>query len=163
LVVRTYGLNTSQIAYVDGLAFDPTGAYIFLTNRRPSFSLVVIDRVTGRVPQQVLMTSEPVGLAFHASPDFVLTNNQDGTLTRFDFLAGYAAAPAQSTFASGGFRGDLMQVGPDGCVYLTQDGTRYDNGDQDRKNSIVQICGGFVPPPGVTPNSSSLCGFVYLD
>jgi sugar lactone lactonase YvrE len=94
------------------------------------------------------MTSEPDGIAFHAStPKFVVTDNTDGTMTRFDFPADdYTQVPVQSVFASGGFRGDLSQVGADGCLYLTQAGTRYDNGVVTGENSLVQICGGFAPP-----------------
>jgi uncharacterized repeat protein (TIGR01451 family) len=94
------------------------------------------------------MTDEPDGIAFHASsPKFVVTNNTDGTMTRFDFpLDNFTLAPVQSPFASGGFRGDLGQVGADGCIYLTQDGTRYDNGTVTTENSLVRVCGGFAPP-----------------
>jgi uncharacterized repeat protein (TIGR01451 family) len=94
------------------------------------------------------MSSEPDGIAFHAStPKFVVTNNTDGTMTRFDFPGDdYTQVPAQTVFASGGFRGDLSQVGADSCLYLTQDGTRYDDGTVTGENSLVQICGGFAPP-----------------
>jgi hypothetical protein len=97
------------------------------------------------------MTSEPDGISFHAqSPKFVITNNTDGTITRFDFPADdFTQVPVQSVFASGGFRGDLSQVGSDGCVYITQDGTRYNDGTVTDENSLVRICGGFAPPPGV--------------
>jgi uncharacterized repeat protein (TIGR01451 family) len=101
------------------------------------------------------MTSEPDGIAFHASPPrFVVTNNNNGTMTRFDFPADdFTQVPAQSVFASGGFRGDLSQVGADGCLYLTQEGTRYDDGTVTAENSLVQICGGFAPP---VPNHADL-------
>src|SRR5207244_5123660 len=77
-------------------------------------------------------------------------------------------SPTPRAFGTGGCRGDLMQAGPDGCLYLTQGGVRYDDGLEgvNRENSIVQICDGFAPPPGITPNPpppSSLCGFVYND
>ena len=128
----------AQIGYVDGITFDPTGTYLFLTNRYPTFDLVVISRGARPGPgpgpgpssatlvQLIPETSEGVGIAFHAaSPKFVVTNNQDGTMTRFDFRGDdYTQPPSQSVFASGGFRGDLMQVGPDTCLYLTQDGVR---------------------------------------
>jgi hypothetical protein len=166
-------LDPAQFGYIDGLAFDPTGEFLFLTNRFPTFDLVVIKRTTGTaaVVQKVPLAAEPVGLGFHAtSPKFVLTNNQNGTLTRIDFPRDdYTAAPALSDFATGGFRGDLMQAGPDGCLYLTQDGARYDDGEDGRntENSIVQICDGFATPPGITPDPppppSSLCGFAYND
>jgi hypothetical protein len=68
-------------------------------------------------------------------------------MTRFDFPADdYTQVPAQSVFASGGFRGDLSQVGADGCIYLTQGGTRYNDGTTTLENSLVRICGGFAPP-----------------
>src|SRR6185503_7898813 len=98
-----------------------------------------------------------------------------GTMTRFDFpqvnaVADYTQVPTASTFAYGGFRGDLMQVGPDGCIYATQGrlaasggtlGTRYDNDVTTGDNSLVQICGGFVTPPGVL--RGSIAGVVFLD
>ena len=168
--VRNFAaLPTSQVAYVDGMAFDPTGTYLFVTNRFPAFELVVLSR-GGAIVRRNPAPADALGIGFHAaSPKFVVTNNQNGTMTRFDFPGDdYSAAPTATEFASGGFRGDLMQAGPDGCLYVTQDGTRYDNFDQESTtNSIVQICGGFAPPPGITPNpppaSSSLCGFVYND
>ena len=132
---------------VDGIFFDPTGQFLFAANRSPTFRLTIIDS-TGALVQDVPMTSEPDGIAFHASPPrFVVTNNTNGTMTRFDFPGdNFALPPVQSVFASGGFRGDLSQVGNDGCLYLTQDGTRYDNLVVSTENSLVRICGGFAPP-----------------
>jgi uncharacterized repeat protein (TIGR01451 family) len=133
--------------FVDGIAWSPDGNFLFLSNRSPSLRLTILDR-NGNLVQHVPMTSEPDGIAFHASaPKFVVTDNLNGTITRFDFPADdYTQVPAQSIFASGGFRGDLSQVGADGCLYLTQEGTRYDNGTVTAENSLVQICGGFAPP-----------------
>jgi uncharacterized repeat protein (TIGR01451 family) len=133
--------------FVDGIAFSPDGQFLFASNRSPTENLTILDR-NGNLVQQVAMGSEPDGIAFHAStPKFVVTNNTDGTMTRFDFPGDdYTLAPAQTLFASGGFRGDLTQVGSDGCLYLTQQGTRYDDGTVTAENSLVQICGGFAPP-----------------
>jgi hypothetical protein len=134
--------------FVDGIAFDPTGDFLFLSNRSPTFRLTVLDGTTGALIQHIPMASEPDGISFHAdTPKFVVTNNTNGTMTRFDFPADdYTQVPVQSVFASGGFRGDLSQVGSDGCVYLTQAGTRYNNGVVTGQNSLVRICGGFAPP-----------------
>ena len=133
--------------FVDGVAWSPDGNFVFLSNRTPSTRLTILDR-NGNLVQHVPMTSEPDGIAFHAStPKFVVTNNTNGTMTRFDFPGdNYTLVPVQSVFASGGFRGDLSQVGADSCLYLTQAGTRYDNGAVTTENSLVQICGGFAPP-----------------
>src|SRR5207247_5972128 len=121
----------------------------------PSWERIVLRATAGvgTVVRRIPMTSDPVGMGIHAaSPNFVLTNNQDGTVTRVDFVGDdYTAAATTTTFASGGFRGDLMQAGPDGCLYLTQDGVRNQNGDDVAgANSVVQLCGGFVPAAGIT-------------
>ena len=132
---------------------------------RPS-SLQPVNTATpfnGQMVRRVAMTDEPDGVAF-ATEGFVVTlNEKGGTMTRFDFPANnYTQEPAVSIFASGGFRGDLLQVGPDGCIYATQGrhvggddlATRYDNGTTSTEDSIVRICktggGGFEPPPGVS-------------
>jgi len=131
---------------IDGIAFDPTGDFLFVSNRSDN-SLTIIRR-NGSLVQKVPAGHEPDGIAFHGvAPKFVVTNNTDATMTRFDFPGNDFTMPATvSSFASGGFRGDLAQVGSDGCLYLTQDGTRFANGTVTTDNSIVQICGGFAPP-----------------
>ena len=108
---------------IDGIAWSPDGNFLFVSNRAPSLNLTIIDR-NGNLVQNVPMSNEPDGIAFHASaPRFVVTDNTDGTMTRFDFPADdYTQAPVQSVFASGGFRGDLSQVGADGCLYSRRTG-----------------------------------------
>ena len=133
--------------FIDGIAFSPDGNYLFMSHRAPGFDLEILDR-SGSIVQLVGMSSEPDGISFHASPpQFVVTNNTDGTMTRFDFPGNdFTMPPVQSVFASGGFRGDLSQVGSDGCIYLSQDGTRFNNGSTTSNSSLVRICGGFAPP-----------------
>ena len=145
-VSSTFSTVTSG-DFVDGVAWSPDGNFVFLSNRSPTNQLTILDR-NGNLVQNVPMANEPDGIAFHAStPKFVVTNNTSGNMTRFDFPADdYTQVPLQSVFASGGFRGDLSQVGADSCLYLTQDGTRYDDGTVTSENSLVQICGGFAPP-----------------
>lgn len=142
--------------FIDQIAFDPTGNFLFLSNRSPSLELTILRR-DGTLVQNVPVSHEPDGIAFHASnPQFVVTVDTDGTMNRFDFPGNdFTQTPTQSLFASGGFRGDNAQVGPDGCLYLSQDGTRYDNGDTTSENSLVQICGGFAPPSGVDNTAPS--------
>jgi hypothetical protein len=165
-------LTDTDAEFVDGMYFDPSGEFLFVANRSPFSALTILNRA-GAVVQHVMMSSEPDGVAFHAeSPKFVVTNNTDGTMTRFDFPGDdYTLPPVVDTFASGGFRGDLSQVGADGCIYLTQKGTRYNDGTTtaptDQENSVVRVCGGFAPPPGVEnepePELGSIAGTVYHD
>ena len=137
--------------FVDQITYDPTGNYLFLSNR--SLNALTILKRDGTLVQNAPLAFGvgPDGIAFHATaPTFVLTNDNDGTLTRFDFPGSdFTMTPTQSIFASGGFRGDMSQVGPDGCLYLTQAGGRYDDGTVTGDNSLVQICPGFALPPGV--------------
>lgn len=156
-------LGVKDATFVDGIFFDPTGDFLFLAVRNPENAIGILDR-DGGVVQIIPISSEPDGIAFHASdPKFVVTVNTDGTMTRLDFAGNdFTTVPTLSTFASGGFRGDLSQVGADGCLYLTQDGTRFADGTESQANSIVRICGEFNPPiPGaiqLTPQTAF--GFV---
>ena len=144
-------LPSSESQLVDGIMFDPTGNFLFVANRKPSFRLTILNRA-GSVVQDVPMTSEPDGIAFHTNPIFAVTNNTDGTMTRFDFPGNdFTQPPTQTQFAAGGFRGDLGQVGPDGCLYLSQDGTRFADNSTSGNNSVIRICSNFVPAPGTVP------------
>lgn len=193
-------LPRTEGTFLDGIYFDPSGDFIFAAHREFDFntfeehhSLAVIHRPAALLPEDALpdnsqlvqlvpMTSEPDGVAFHAAQGFVVTLNESdggagvgGTMTRFDFPSGdYTAVPTQTDFAHGGFRGDLLQVGADGCIYGTQGplfqtggtiGTRYDNTVETGEQSIFQICGGggFVPPPGVAPPPPPQCTGVIGD
>lgn len=139
--------------FIDGVTFDPTGNYLLVSTRAPFYALTIINR-SGQVVQNVMMNSEPDGIAFHQNPDFVLTNDTDGTMTSFTFPAGnLTATPSVSLFASGGFRGDLALVASDGCMYLSQNGVRFNDGTSGYEDSIVRVCPGFVPSPGVNPTT----------
>jgi streptogramin lyase len=142
------GIYSAVGRQVDGLAFDPTGTYLFAATQP---SVAVINRAGVEVQSIALTTPGshgPDGMAFHAGdPKFLVSVNNSGDITRFDFPAGnYAQAPTQSVFASGGFRGDLTQVGSDGCLYASQQFTRFADGATSSAGSIARICSGFIPP-----------------
>jgi hypothetical protein len=141
------GTFASRSAY-DGVYLDPSGAFVFAADGE---AVDILDQ-GGNLVQRVEHTAGPGGptdgVAFHGTDGFVVTNNTDGTITRLDFPdRDYAKPPVQTVLASGGFRGDLVQVGPDSCLYVTQSGSRYADGTVTTEQSVVQICGGFVAPP----------------
>lgn len=158
LFVVDPALTTSSVfssvaagTFIDGIGLDPTGEFLFLANRDDS-ALTILRR-DGTFVQRIAIfhdgsAHEPDDVAFHeVAPQFVVTNNLDGTLTRFDFPNNdFTQTPTQSMLADGGFRGDLLQVGSDTCLYLTQDGTRFADGTESDDNSVVRICAGFEPP-----------------
>ncbi|MCX2749715.1 GDSL-type esterase/lipase family protein [Arthrobacter sp. MI7-26] len=137
-------------SFIDGIAFDPSGNYLFLSNRSNN-TVTILNRNGSLVQSSPTISGVPDGISFHSTtPPFVVTNNNDGTMTRLDFPNGdFTQTPTLSTFASGGYRGDLTQVGPDGCIYVTQQGTNFPDGTMSGANSIVKICPGFAPPSGV--------------
>jgi hypothetical protein len=151
----TQGVFSTQAVGADGIAFDPTGNFLFTSS---SGKLAVLDRNNNLVQQIALANGACCtdGIAFHSvSPQFVISNNTDGTITRYDFPGNnYAKPPTQSFLASGGFRGDLLQVGADGCAYLMQGNTRFADGTVTNSGSLVQLCPGFAPP--VTRYSNAL-------
>jgi lysophospholipase L1-like esterase len=154
-------LPSSQASFVDGIAFDPGGDFLFLSTRAPSFALTVLDR-SGSVVQQVPMNDEPDGIAFHSvAPKFVVTDDTDGNMTRFTFPNDdYTQTPTLDSFASGGYRGDLSGVGADNCIYLSQDGTNFPDGTSSSSDSIAKICPGFAPSPGTGGGGSSKPSYV---
>jgi len=128
--------------FVDGVFFDPTGDFLFAAVRTGGFSVAVIRSSDGSIVQSIPMSSEPDGIAFKPFPPrFVVTANTNGTMTRFDFPGDdFTLPPTVTNFASGGFRCDLTDVGPDRCLYVTQQGTRFDDGTISGDNSVVRIC-----------------------
>jgi sugar lactone lactonase YvrE len=145
----TSGTFSNVGGCADGIYFDPTGNFLFLA----SGGGVRVVKRDGSLVQDIAIAGGGCcsdGMAFHAdTPKFLLSNNTDGTITRYDFPGDdYTKAPVQTTFASGGFRGDLANVGPDGCLYLSQAGTRVEDDTVSGDGSLVRICGGFAPPPG---------------
>jgi hypothetical protein len=124
---------------------------------------------TGSVVQIFNTTNFPDGLAFAtaASPPALYSNDNKGTITRYDFASGYSAAPSAVTvIASGGSYGDIACTG-DCAFYVTQFfnnningsasfGTHWDNGVTNNDPSIIRIAGKqgclFDPPVGFNAN-----------
>lgn len=161
---QTLATFTSSVNFetVDGIVFDPTGAYIVVAGRTGVFPmdppfLTVLTR-TGTLVRALAADHYPDGVAFHKNPFYLVANNNDGTINRYDFPADDLRQPPVVTeIATGGFRGDLTAVGPDGCFYVSQQGARYASGATTTENSVVRLCttaGAFVQP-GLAPRTIS--------
>lgn len=129
---------------------------------------------TGSLIQTFATTNFPDGLAFAttASPPALYSNDNKGTITRYDFGLGYTSAPTNVTvIASGGSYGDIACTG--NCsFYVTQFfnnglngsasfGTNWDNSVTNNDPSIIKIGSKtgclFDPPVGFTvPEPSAL-------
>jgi hypothetical protein len=180
--------NRSPNESFQGVYFVPNGSVVLVSYRNNDTNtqgLAVINRPAAplgsttddnQVIRRITMASVPVGVAFRAAGDFAVTSNEDGTMTQLAFPSGdFTAVPAQSSFASGGFRGGLMQVGADGCAYVSQgrmaggsSGVRFGDDSVSSSDSVVRICGGFAPAPGVagaqwSPEPGSISGAAFAD
>ena len=117
--------------FTDQITWDNSGTFLYASNR----SANSLDKynTSGTLVASYLLGHEPDGIAI--ANGLLFTNNTDGTIT--DVNPGDGTV---SLFATGGFRGDNTVVGPDGCWYVTQAGTRYENGATSGDNSIGKIC-----------------------
>jgi hypothetical protein len=174
----------------ESLYFAPDGNSVFVSYRDSAAGtqgLAVIRRPAAlisnrntiddsQIVRRIAMSAMPQGVAFRAAGDFAVTLNEDGTMTRLTFPSvNFDGAPTQSSFASGGFRGGLLRVGADGCIYAPQgrmdggtSGVRFGDNAVASSDSIVRVCGGFAPAPGVagaawTPEPGSISGSTYVD
>ncbi len=113
---------------------------------------IVLLNSSGSVIQTIPTSNFPDGLAFAttSSPPSLYSNDNKGTITRYDFGSGYSAAPTNvQVIASGGSYGDIACTGP--CkFYATQFfnngingsalfGTHWDNGVTNNDPSIIEI------------------------
>ena len=113
---------------------------------------IVLLNSSGGLIQTIPTTNFPDGLAFATttSPPSLYSNDNKGTITRYDFGGGYSAAPTNiQVIASGGSYGDLACTGA--CkFYATQFfnngfhgsasfGTNWDNSVTNNDSSIIEI------------------------
>src|SRR5262249_12986741 len=113
---------------------------------------IILLNSSGGLIQTIPTTNFPDGLAFAttASPPALYSNDNQGTITRYDFGAGYNSPPTNvQVIASGGSYGDIACTGM--CkFYVTQFfnngfhgsapfGTHWDNGVTNNDPSIIEI------------------------
>jgi len=153
------GVFANNGGFTDGILWNADGSLLYTSDRTQN-TLDIFTR-GGVLDASIALGHEPTSAAVSLG-GFVLTNNTNGTVSRVN------TDGTVQLFASGGFRGDLGLVGADGCWYISQAGTRYNNGTISGENSIVRICadagGGFVPAPGLSqnvpePGTLALLGF----
>lgn len=102
----------------DGLTFDTSG--ILYVSDNDTGNIVRVDR-TGASTVLTTLPGGPDGIAIGAAGSplagSLFVNRNDGELDRIDLTQ---SPPAVSVFASGGSRGDLVAVSPDGYLFATQ-------------------------------------------
>src|SRR5215213_2952157 len=108
--------NTDSLVYTNpGLIDDiETSLTGLIALAGQTLNNIVLLNSSGTVIQTIPTTNFPDGLAFAttASPPALYSNDNQGTITRYDFGAGYASPPTATTvIASGGSYGDIACAG----------------------------------------------------
>jgi hypothetical protein len=136
-------------------------------------SIILLNSSGSLIQPPIPTTNYPDGLAFAAlaSPPALYSNDNMGTITRYDFASGYSSPPTATTvIASGGSYGDIACAG--NCSFFVTQffnggqhgsalfGTHWDNGNTDNEPSIIRIGSKqgclFDPPVGIpTPEPSA--------
>jgi len=112
---------TATFTQPDGFAIAPDGTFYVET----AGSIDTVDGTTSPTAGAAHPLTGPiagaVGVAVAAnraqpsSPPFLAVNGTDGSITQVDL-----PSLAQAPIATAGSRGDIVAVGPDGCLYATQ-------------------------------------------
>ena len=174
-VLATNTLIYTASALVDDIASDSSGN-IALAGQ--ALNQLIIISGTGSVLNTFNTTHYPDGLAFGdgISSNSVFANNNDGTITRYSYGAGYSGTPTAVNIASGSQAyGDLAEVGPDCAFYVSQSDnggyhgstsgvvTHWDNGVTNNEGSITRIArrdGNCGFATNTVPEPSSLIGML---
>lgn len=145
--------------FVDGLTFAPDGT--LYAAHEPDASGATISAIAGPgqaepgTRRPLAAVPHPDGVAVGSpsgsgsgSAPFIVVNRTDGVITRVDLPSG-----RQTDLVRGGSRGDLIAVGPDGCLYATQ------------STSVLKVTNadgtcrpGDTPAPGAPPTSNPPLG-----
>lgn len=144
-------LNVSGAYIIDQIAFDAEGKFLYLADNGNARVLGIDTTSTpATVSKKIPLTVQPDGMAWHIPSKTLFVNSNQGTIERIDPVTGNV-----TRFASGAYRGDMAQVGPDGYLYLTEDAVRYVDGTVGNgESSLVRIGPGFAAPPGLSPKAN---------
>jgi hypothetical protein len=149
------GSNSQTLVYsaptlIDDIETSSVTGLIALAGQQNN-SIILLNSLGGLI-QTIPTTDFPDGLAFaaSASPQALYSNNNMGTITRYDFASGYTLPPTATTvIASGGSYGDIACTG--NCSFFVTQffnggqhssalfGTNWDNGTQNNEPSIIRI------------------------
>ncbi len=170
-------LNTNTLIYtaptnelIDGMAAGPTGE-IALAGQTGQ-SLYIISPTGSLIKAVTGLAHFPDGLCFspNVAAGRIYSNNNDGSITRYDFGPGYTGTPTITDITSGGQDyGDLAAAGPDCAFYVSaysqtfayhgctpNVGTNWDNAVTNSEGSYTRITAQILNPDG---SVSPLCDF----
>ncbi|MCH7972200.1 MAG: hypothetical protein IH960_14350 [Chloroflexi bacterium] len=141
---------------VSEIVFDSYGL-LYLAVREGENRITVVNS-DGSKNRDIILTSTPFGMAYHETANFMVTMNDDGTITKIDLDSGDAI----SLFAGGEVGHFMSTVGPDGCLYNTRlFGTTYDDLTTTGESSVVRICD--IVGDGFTPHAAPPTGETTVD
>ncbi|MEO8443892.1 MAG: hypothetical protein ABI567_02675, partial [Gammaproteobacteria bacterium] len=163
---------TNNLIYTANTLIDDmassSGSEIALAGQGNS-SLILISTAGSWINTVSNLIHYPDGLTFGDGylSSSIFSNNNDGTITEYQFGSGFANAPTLLDIATGsGAYGDLAAVGPDCAFYVSQYengsyhgatpgvGTNWDNAVTNGESSITRIA-----PAASGDGGAPTCGF----
>lgn len=126
-VAQTNALIYTAPTLIDDIEASPTGEIALAGQGNNSVILItatgtVLTTVTSSTVNNTAGSHFADGLAFGwgAAATKLFSNDNEGSITEYDFSAGYTTLLSSTTIASGGSYGDLAAVGPDCALYVSQ-------------------------------------------
>jgi len=149
----------SSAPYVDGLAFDTTSGTLYAESGGHVLKIAGTHSSTPGQVESVATVPQADGLAFgaHSSgePPYLVTNRNNGTVTRVDFASGLR--PTSSDIFSGGSRGDFAAVDSNGCLYVTQSSSVVRIARDGQPCGLQPTTAGPAPRAGVVLGARGAC------
>jgi hypothetical protein len=155
-------------AFIDDMAASSANEIVLAG--QSNASLIIIDTAGSWINTLSSLIHYPDGLTFGDGilSTSIFSNNNDGTITEYQFGFGFANAPTliQDIATGGGAYGDLAAVGPDCAFYVFHGengsyhgatpgvGTNWDNAVTTADAAITRIAA--APPPD---GGIATCGF----
>lgn len=126
-VAMTNALIYTAPTLIDDIQASPTGEIALAAQGNNSIIMIsstgtVLSTVNGSTPNNFAGSHYADGLAFGygAAAHKLFSNDNQGTITEWDYAPGYTSLLSSTVIASGGSYGDLAAVGPDCSLYVSQ-------------------------------------------
>ncbi len=126
-VLQTNALIYTAPTLIDDIEASPTGEIALAAQGNNSIIIItdtgsVLTTVNGSTANNTAGSNYADGLAFGwgTAATKLFSNDNQGTITEYDFNVGYTTLLSSQTIASGGSYGDLAAVGPDCSLYVSQ-------------------------------------------
>jgi len=138
--------NPSQVALVD-VAIEASGSpYVGAYDQYAGFPgpdayrIELLNPISQALGVSATLPDVPHQIALFDGLANIIAQLSDGRLMRADLSSEAPGTIPATPFATSDFPGRGVRVGPEGCLYVVQRGTRFEDGGVTNESSIVRVC-----------------------